>query len=287
MTSAQNHLRLVFVTATSSNWEVKSIDIKAAFLQGNELEREVYILPPADIREEGKVWKLSRCIYGLCDAPRSWYKRLEKELTAKLQGIRSKYDKALFFWHDKDNNLRGVMALHVDDFILSGTSEWSTDVVGAIMRVFKISSSAQGSFCHLGLRLMQTSVEIFVDQNEYLEDLDTIQLSIERSKQKNEKLGKEEIKDLRALVGKLIWLSTNTRPDIAFDVCQVSNYGKSPTVSDILLANKTVEKAKKNKLRLIFPDLGNPEFWEVKVYSDAAHANLKDEKSTGGFIVFY
>ena len=285
-TCNKQSLRLVFATAASHNWEIKSIDIKAAFLQGNILERDVYILPPEDLREDGKVWKLKRCIYGLCDAPRSWYKRLESELTGKLQGIRSKYDKALFYWLDKEGHFRGVMALHVDDFVLAGTNEWLTNVVGAVMKAFEISSSAQGSFCHLGLQVVQTAKEVLVDQNDYLQDLEPIQLSRQRQLQKDEKLDKSEIKELRALAGKLIWLSTNTRPDIAFEVCQVSNYGKTPTVSDIVLANKIVEKANKNRLRIVFPDLGNPQLWEVKAYSDASHANLKGEKSTGGFIVF-
>ena len=68
----------------------------------------------------------------------------------------SKYDKAFFLWHHQDGTLRGVIALHVDDFVYSGTSEWLSNVIGSIMKTFAISSSAQGCSRYLGLNLVQT-----------------------------------------------------------------------------------------------------------------------------------
>jgi hypothetical protein len=37
---------------------------------------------------------------------------------------------------------------------------------------------------------------------------------------------------------------------------------------------------------LVFPDLGNPSLWRVKVFSDASHANLINGSSQGGYVVF-
>ena len=39
----QTVTQVVNSTASSMNWDVKSMDIKAAFLQGDELERDVYV----------------------------------------------------------------------------------------------------------------------------------------------------------------------------------------------------------------------------------------------------
>jgi hypothetical protein len=71
---------MLLSVASTLSWDVKSIDIKAAFLQGNPLERDVFIQPPLERAEPGKLWKLKRCIYGLCDAPRSWYIRVKDML---------------------------------------------------------------------------------------------------------------------------------------------------------------------------------------------------------------
>jgi flavodoxin len=58
--------------------DINSIDIAAAFLQGHEITREIYMKPPKDVRPEGKIWKLKCCIYGLNDAPREWYKLINR-----------------------------------------------------------------------------------------------------------------------------------------------------------------------------------------------------------------
>ena len=41
-------------------WEAKTIDIKAAFLQGNEIKREVILKPPTEAGAVGKLWKLKK-----------------------------------------------------------------------------------------------------------------------------------------------------------------------------------------------------------------------------------
>lgn len=48
-------------------WKLNSIDIKTAFLQGEEIDREIYVLPPKEALTN-KVWLLKKCIYGLGDA---------------------------------------------------------------------------------------------------------------------------------------------------------------------------------------------------------------------------
>lgn len=47
-----------------------------------------------------------------------------------------------------------------------------------------------------------------------------------------------------------------------------------------------MDKVKKNKLKLVYPNLGNPDMWKVKVFSDASHANLSSGASQGGYLVF-
>jgi len=285
-TCSKQSLRMLFSTASTLNWDVKSIDIKAAFLQGDELDRDVFIVPPEDQSESGKIWKLKRCIYGLCDAPRSWYKRVKHELLDTLGGKVSKFDKAFFLWHDNEGNLRGIIALHVDDFVYCGTNEWLTNVIEPLMAIFKISKSVQRCFRYLGLNVVQTSDAIYIDQDDYVCDLGHVAISNDRSLQKDASLNKKEVKALRAVSGQLLWVSSNTRPDIAFDSCAVSNYGKSPTVKNLHDANKAIDKVKKSSLKLVFPDLGNPDLWKVKVYSDASHANLSNGASQGGYLVF-
>ena len=45
-TCSKEGLRIVLSIIASNNWKCGSIDIKAAFLQGSQIERDVYLRPP-------------------------------------------------------------------------------------------------------------------------------------------------------------------------------------------------------------------------------------------------
>ena len=46
---------------------VQSLDVKAAYLQGKEIERVVYLRPPKKANCDG-LWKLRKTVYRLKDA---------------------------------------------------------------------------------------------------------------------------------------------------------------------------------------------------------------------------
>ena len=104
------------ITAASMKWKFPSLDITSAFLQGNKTNRDVFVKPPYEFSEVGKIWKLDRCLYGLNDAPCKWYNRVYCAVKA-LGGKTSLYDKALFLWHNKDGSRDGIVVTRVDDFI--------------------------------------------------------------------------------------------------------------------------------------------------------------------------
>ena len=58
------------------------MDVKSAFLNG-DLKEEVYVRQPpgyAVAREEGKVYRLRKALYGLCQAPHAWNAKLDATL---------------------------------------------------------------------------------------------------------------------------------------------------------------------------------------------------------------
>ena len=204
----------------------------------------------------------------------------------KLGGKVSQFDNALFLWHNEDGSIIGILALHVDDFVYCGTSNWHHTVIQKLLSAFRISKKEQGCFRYIGLNVVQTRNSIYIDQNNYIDELKTIEIESERALQKDELLNQMEKTALRRLSGQLLWITANTRPDAAFDSCCVSNYGKEPTVKNILAANKAVKKVKNTAIRIVFPDLGNPEHWKILVYGDATHASLPSGASQGAYLVF-
>lgn len=94
------------------------MDIKAAFLQGTELTRDIYIHPPPEVQTKGIFWKLKKCVYGLTDASLFWYNTL-KDIMPQLGATVSKVDPAVFFWLDDSCQVMGISS-YVDNFIWGG-----------------------------------------------------------------------------------------------------------------------------------------------------------------------
>ena len=68
---------IFFAIAAQEEFHLRAMDIRAAFLQANELNREVYVVPLTDIRKEGVLWHLIKPLYGLKDVSRKCWFRLK------------------------------------------------------------------------------------------------------------------------------------------------------------------------------------------------------------------
>ena len=75
-------VRVLLALAGKNGWRVHHLDVKSAFLHG-KLEEEVYVSQPDGFVKKnstGMVYKLSKALYGLRQAPRDWNARLDKYL---------------------------------------------------------------------------------------------------------------------------------------------------------------------------------------------------------------
>ena len=69
-TANKESLRVFLAMTSTMGWEAKTIDIKAAFLLGEQIQREVLLKPSAEARAGKKMWRLKKCVHGLNDAAR-------------------------------------------------------------------------------------------------------------------------------------------------------------------------------------------------------------------------
>ena len=79
-TVAKSSMRMIIAVSVSRGWQVKTTDIKSAFLQGKKMEREVFIKPPKEAGKQGCLWRLKHCLYGLNDAARHFYQSVVDEV---------------------------------------------------------------------------------------------------------------------------------------------------------------------------------------------------------------
>ena len=279
-TCNKESIRIALSVIASQQWKINLLDVSAAFLQGKDLDREIYLKPPKEAKCPGRLWRLNKCVYGLDDASRFWYFRVKEELN-RLGCKKSKYDSSLFVKHDHDG-LQGLIILHVDDFLWSGTETFKTSVMMKLKQVFRISREGECNLKYLGLEIQQSESGLYVAQKKYLEKLQEIDIKANRRVDKQSSITEDEREELRSVIGKLNWLATQTRPDLSYDVCELSTSLKNGTVGLLIKANKVIKKAKFNDVFLNFPvlDLNNI---TIRCYADASYGNLDDGGSQGGY----
>ena len=98
---------------------------------------------------------------------------------------------------------------------------------------------------------------IRVTQKNFIEGrLSGIEISRERKQKKEDRATEVEISDFRSTLGCLQWLSTQTRPDLAFSTNQLQKRVNRLTVEDLLHANSLVREVQKETADLVFRCLG-------------------------------
>lgn len=70
-TLLRKSLKMYFAVVANEGFKLRSIDIRADFLQAKCLDREVYMDTPKDVKKKGKIWKLKKPLYGLNDASKN------------------------------------------------------------------------------------------------------------------------------------------------------------------------------------------------------------------------
>ena len=283
-TASNEAMKLFLAICANESLKMKSLDVTSAFLQGEKLERDVYVIPPKEVRQPGKLWKLQKSAYGLYDASRKWFLAVKTELLE--MGMKPVSGDDAFFTMVKNGRLLGSCILHVDDFLVgSGSEEFDRLLNSRLKGRFTFGRIESGQFKFTGLKIEQKKDKILVDQIEFIQSLNEI--AVKRIGPKDEKLNTEELKDFRKLTGQLSWAAQNTRPDLSFDVRDLATRSKSATLQDIKLANKVLKKAQQTDIKIKYRRLGNWKSLKIVGYSDSSYKNDENAtKSVAGRILF-
>ena len=282
-TCSKESLRLVMSLISAFKWKCNSVDIKTAYLQGDPISRDIYLKPPVEFCN-GTLWKLKKTVYGLCDAARAWYFRVRKVLLS-LGMQMSSLDQALFYWC-LNGELAGIICIHVDDFFWAGSEYFSVRVMKEVENQFFVGSTSCGSFKYIGINVSQNSSGVVsVDQNDYVSHLKEISLN-PCYRRKTDVIDDKDKSNFRSLVGQLNWVATQTRPEVSFDVCQLTSVFDTATVEDVQRANKVVKMLKREKVAIRFPSSPALQDWSIECYCDASFGNLQNGGSQGGFVIF-
>jgi hypothetical protein len=249
------------------------------------MDRMVHVKPPKEANEKGKLWLLLKCLYGLKDASRQWYLKIADRLT-QLGFKKSYYDGALFYLI-KDGKLIGLVGLHVDDFLHSGNSHCCKVIMPQILNQFKVGKSESQEFMYTGSFLKQDDTGITIDQAAYINAIPSPKADAKRLMDMDKEMSQEELTDLRRVTGIINWSTRSTRPDLAFEMINLSTKFKGGKVKDLAQAYKVLAQLKKVTTTIKISMLGDFSQCQLWCYTDAAYRNLNDQvDSCGGYIIF-
>ena len=79
-------------------------------------------------------------MYGLGDAPRSFFLRLRKELL-NLGTVQSQLDQGLYYYYDHRKQLIGILTVHVDDILHGGNDTFYQKVIQPLSLVLKFGTT--------------------------------------------------------------------------------------------------------------------------------------------------
>ena len=276
----------MLVICVNNDWVPSSLDIKTAFLQGRGFDKEVLLEPPMEANvPTGHVWRLKKPVYGLKEASLKWYESL-MDFLEPHGGMRTTIDPCLVMFTSM-GKLCGMMAIHVDDICYAGTRKWKEGFIPELGKRFPLGSEKHGSFTYIGLEVSTLLSEdghivgIYVSQKEYIESLEVVPVD----GKPHDSLDPNEITLFRSLLGKLMWIAGQTRPDIAFKVCNLSLGLAHPGKKHLTLAHRIVKYLKGLHVPLIYrPFVGD---WTFIVYSGASFGTAEGCASIEGNLIFF
>ncbi|KAL8097292.1 hypothetical protein AgCh_030429 [Apium graveolens] len=241
--------RFLMGMACMEKLETRLMDVVTAYLYGS-LDSDFYMKIPEGLNIEDTKprhlysVKLQRSLYGLKQSGRMWYNRFSEYLLNDGY-VNNQVCPCIFIKRSSTGFV--IIAVYVDDLNIIGTTEDITDAANYLKNEFEMKDLGRTRFC-LGIQVEHLSSGIFVHQSNYTEKiLDRFymdkahpltipmvvrSLEVEKDpfhprKQDEEALGPEV--PYLSIIGALMYLTNNTRPDIEFAVNLLAIFSSDST----------------------------------------------------------
>lgn len=292
-------IRCIVALGAALDLEMHQMDVKTAFLNG-DLEEDIYMEQPSGFVQRGKehlVCKLKKSLYGLKQASRAWYQKIDASLLS--WGFeRSTADHSLYFAQKGPDVM--LVLVYVDDLImLASNMESMGDLKAKLEAEYDMTDLGELHYC-LGVEFARDRVArtITMSQARYLEevlkrfgmeDCKAIGTPLD-TKEKLKKLTDEEYDaeatkmvsvPYKSAVGSLMYGMVATRPDLAFAISMVSAHMAKPGWSHWMAVKRIMRYIKGSldwKLQLGGPHINLEGFCDADWAGDA-----NDRRSTTGY----
>lgn len=287
-------LRVLLSIAGREKMDVYHVDVKTAFLHG-ELDETIYMKQPpgyaTDDRRE--VCKLNKSIYGLKQSARTWNQAIHAVLI-ESGCQQSQVDHCLY--SKTIDGGKCYIITYVDDVIIASSNQNSIkEIIGLLSKRFEMKNLGKIKN-YLGLEIDKDDKGNFrICQSKYIKNIlkdaslgETKSRKYPMSPQYRKTDSNSEIlpdnKRYQRLIGCLLYIAVNSRPDISASVSMLGRQVNQPTKED-WIELKGVLKYLKGTVDLKLNVSAEDKTQELYGYVDADWAeNRDDRKSNTGYI---
>jgi hypothetical protein len=296
-------LRALVVLSAKHNLHLHQMDVTTAFLNGS-IDCDVYMKQPIGYEVEGQehlVCKLKKGLYGLKQAGRLWYAKIDHELKS-LGFSRLDNEQCVYLLSSAESTT--IIGLYVDDLLLlSDDLSALSQVKEGLTKQFDMKDLGVASYI-LGIRITQdtSSGSISICQDEYVKQI-VKRFGLSDAKHttfipmnpglKLCKSGlidepespKVDIKEYQQVIGSLLYAALGTRPDISFAVGKLAQYSSDPRKVHRDAADQIIRYLARTISYGLTYHQSNDEL-DITGYSDADWGGCLDtRRSTSAFIV--
>ena len=241
-------LRVCVAAAAQRHRVLRQVDIKNAFTHA-PIEGDVYVQQPEGFVTHGAdgaplVLKLRRSLYGLAVSPRLFHNALADHLH-QTGYVKCPTDPCVFHRVTDDT----LLLCYVDDIVVSApTAAAAAAAIDGVATRFELTDLGDLSY-FLGQTITRTAAGVTIDQTGYVESMlarfglgaahgaDTPAVT-PGDYDASPLLGDADAATYRSMVGALLYVSTHTRPDIAYAVCHLARFMSAPRALQLTAAKR-------------------------------------------------
>lgn len=286
-------LKILLSYCCQNNFYIEQMDVETAFLNGKIIS-EVYVNQPEGYEKgNNKVYRLLRSLYGLRESPRTWYECFNKFMY-EIGFERSQHDNCLFVKFDGKESI--YILLFVDDMLICCKNiKKVKDVKQILSNRFNMKDIGKVNN-YIGITIdyepkkgiMTLSQEKYIDSLAKKYDLEYAKLyntPMETNLKLDPAIQIDETIQFGNLIGELLYISTGTRPDIAFSVNYLSRFQSCFNSNHYKYALRILKYLYSTKnLKLTFNKNNYCEIIDCYVDSDWA-GDTNDRKSNTGYVI--
>jgi hypothetical protein len=288
-------VHLIVALAALQHWHMSSVDVKTAFLYG-ELDEELFMEQPEGFKKKGqehKVFCLKQALYGLKQVALQWWQALDKSM--KAMGFKHfKSDSGVFVLM-RSGRPEIIVIVYVDNAVFLGRQR---HLVSNYKECFMCTWECRDlgeTKEFLKMRINCLKGVITLDQKDYLMTV-LKHFNMHNVKEAStplpsgynpvpNKLPVDEKLHIKyqQVIGLLLYLMLDTRPDITFAVTKMVQFAANPSEEHIIKALyicKYLAGTTDYSLQYGLKQEG------LYTYADANWASdLESQRSTTGYLV--